>query len=244
MYNHLNPFDRGFTGFYIECHITFQERGKPLSRLPLHASQQQLVPNIKPGDSCLSNGRNILLENPELSEDLRKDYVSSGDVKLVDYRLIGTTSNLHLVISDELAYEYANHLLSRMQDLLKESARSYSVANIHITKKAYSSLIETGLYEKAEVIDKSLVKLNFLSKKWSFSDYDAVFINLKNLPWSDSNLQMTVGYDLQTHKQNLNSLFEKSLVDLLLLAGEAGVKQIKLDPIGQIIKGLPRFIEE
>lgn len=244
MYNHLNPFDRGFTGFCLECLITFQERGKPLSRLPLHASQHQLIPNIKSGDSCLSNGHFILLDHPELSAELREGYVPSGNVKLVDYRLIGTTCSLHMVISDQLEYGYANHLLERMQQLLKEATRYYSINTVHITKQAYKSLLKTAELKKPEELEQGLVKLKLLTDPLDSSEYDAVFIQLNHLPWSDSNLEKTVGYSRHSLQEILSKFFEKSLVDLLMLAGEAGVKQIKLYQYGSIIKGLPRFLAD
>ncbi|NKA72578.1 ABC transporter substrate-binding protein [Ralstonia solanacearum] len=238
MPNSTNPFARGFQNFRIQRTLCIgQEDDCPPIWRSLHASQAHLSDEQIALFPCIFNKDFALItEGQAVPDELDTKCPSDGVVRLVAYGVIADDLDGNAVhVGDVYTEAAARELVQRLQFQTGVYSRCWEISTGHLTTGARRDLLAL-----AEIAPPSRA----LFTAFRIPGGATVGIKLSATPWTDANLQRTVGCtaDALRNAHRDNGVPE-SLVDVLHLAGQADVRMLVFDADAPVLDGLKHYRE-
>lgn len=228
----INPFNRGHSAFQITRQVMIDYGSEfPLAYRPLHSSQDHLLDHYVESKACIFNDDHAYaLHDGNCASSFLEDCNSSGQIRSVTWVVQAQRSGQLVHVGDFNTRYEANELVKALSFQNGYFSRCWEISNSHVTEEAYSFLME-----------KSGQELPFI-EAFVLGD-TSVGVKLICTPWTDDNLQATIGYESASalKKELVRYDVPGSLIDLLFLAAVADTRILILDSDASPMEGLPVY---
>lgn len=228
-----NPFARGYTQLSYKrvLLVTYADDCPPCYQ-KLHASQEHLKDHeIQLFPCVFCDSFALILEGQTVSDDLRQQCQTSGQVRDVLYEVQAIEDGKLIHIGDTPTAEGAQALIHLLTFQNGHYSRSWEISAAHISNDAYESLHRFA---------GSSTDLGLNFECFHLPDSDSVGCKLYETPWTDENLLLAENITPdELRQQQLDAGLPESLVNVLFLAGQADVRFLVFDPSAPVLENLP-----
>jgi hypothetical protein len=241
---HTNPFVRGFDRLHISRAVEIELEGPPPGQQPViddgfHPVEDD-VPEVYTSVETLDPTQENLKDEEILGRPTKylRGYAhvrtnsteGAGKVISIRYRVIGVRGDAEVRLAETLFAEQARTII-HLLEYTGGFVRAFEINAAHLPIETFRNLealagIEGGLFEIARLRNS-----------------EAKVLRLKNTPWEDFGLSFGSifhGVDVLRAFHRLKGLPE-SLIEVMHLAGRAGVQSIVFDTTAPVLAGLKLY---
>jgi len=241
---HTNPFVRGFERFYIHRAVEIELEGPPPGEQPViddgfhpveddapevYTSVETLDPSQEylEDEEILGHPTKYLRGYAHVSTDSTEGL---GKVISIRYRVIGIRGDAEVRLAETLFAEQAKTII-HLLEYTGGFVRAFEINAAHLPIKIFRNLgaltgFSGGLFEITR-----------------FCNTDSKVLRLLNTPWDDSSLIRGFRFqgidDLRRFHRRMG--LPESLIELMHLAGRAGVQSIVFSTDAPVLAGLKLY---
>lgn len=232
-----NPFVRGYDGLSVRRLLAISyDDDRPLSHLPLHASQAHLADSQVERHACIfGDDFALITERQDVPPELDAQCRSHGIVRTVVYAVMAEEAGQPLHVGNACTEEAALEVVRRLKFETGFYSRAWEISSGHLTDEASRYLAEL-----ADIATPTL----FLFIAFRIPYSPAIGLKLIATPWTDENLRAVEGITakrlMQEHRKKG---MPESLVQVLHLAALADVRMLVFDADAQVLDGLTIYDE-
>lgn len=230
----VNPFDKHFHSFEIICEVDFSSTRLGRKVLPLHDIQKHFNRFDMMRKECITNQHYVLVEDPSIPDDLRQECYIKGFTNHVGYKLIAKCPLGEAYLGTFNTLERVNAVIERCSFDGVVKGLYWQISADHLPEEVLENLINFAFETHPREYQAWKFTLIPFPDYWNVGECDSLAIRFANTPWSKEDC-------LKIRKQLRGKGLDKRFIDVVILAGQAGIGMLVFEPDGRVIEGLPVY---
>lgn len=232
-----NPFIRGYLAIVSErvLMIIYDDKQPPCYRT-VHPSQIHLSDEEIEHLSCRFNDDTVLIDaNPKPDPDLEAHCLSEGTVAAVIYQVTADHFGSAVHLGDFTSEAAAQSAILQMAFETGHYSRSWEISSAHVPQPDLWTLYYPAGSRRS---------MGYF-ECFSLPSSTAIGFKLYSTPWSaDPSRPSFDASSSDVEERMRDEGVPEALIKILLLAGEADVRFLFLDPDAAVLPGLPIFPDD